>query len=252
MLRGNLQDFGLADILQLIVKGQKSGVFVVRSPSDEVHVTFNEGWVFDVTADSRPNDSKLGSRLVRAGLLSHAALGQTLKRRAETGVPLARLIVEGGHASEEVVMAHATLIASDTLFEIFTWRAGTYEFHDGVMPRPATIEPLAGEQLLMQGIVLTDEWPNIEARVPSPLCFVERRWALPPEQTLDDAPLFASAAPGEPEIGPEEREIHGLCVPGTEVQAVIDRASVHRYEVLRCLSVLVGAHYVRLAEPTDD
>ena len=51
------------------------------------------------------------------------------------------------------------------------------------------------------------------------------------------------------EIGPHERMIHGLCLPGTDVQTIIDRAPIDRFETCRCLSTLIGAGFVNLEPP---
>lgn len=253
-LRGAIEDFGLADILQLIAKSQRSGYIHLANDFDEIKVTVSEAWVTRVEDEGRPGDAKLGNRLVRAGLLTNAELGQALKRRADTGAPITKILVELGLATADTIRQYATLEATEALFDVFTWRSGTYEFQETSVPMDnERIEPISAEALIMQGIVLVDEWPLIKERVPHEKCRVVRKFELPPEPALDEMAMFGLGGDGvgaaETEVGANERVVHELCVPGAFVRAIVDRAPFHRFETYRCLSNLIGLLYVELAPP---
>jgi hypothetical protein len=251
-LKGDVQDFGLADLLQLISKTTKSGLLVLESPSEEITVRLREGWVVDVETD-RPSDAKLGTRLQRAGMLTHAELGLALKKRVESGAPLAEILVDLGYATEETIRQFVTLLATDLLFEVFIWKSGTYAFEEGPPEDgSAWLEPINVEYLLMQGIVLIDEWPSIQQRIPSPGWIVLDRSDLPPFVETDDL-IFPTDEVTEhdkpPQLGDNERLIHELAVPGAEVQTIIDRAPFNRFETCRCLSILLGQDLLALTRP---
>ncbi|MEQ8275531.1 MAG: DUF4388 domain-containing protein [Deltaproteobacteria bacterium] len=253
-LRGPIQDFGLADVLQLIAKAHRSGYIRLTNDIDEVTVTVKEGRVLDVVDEGRPGNAKLGNRLVRAGLLTNAELGQALKRRVETNAPIAHILEELRLATRESIVQYATMEATDALFDIFTWERGTYEFEETAVADPDTaIEPIPADALLMQGIVLVDEWPTIKERIPSERWRVARRFDLPPEPEPEELPMFGLAdSPENPtqlEVGPNERVVHELCAPGHAVRTIADRAPFHRFETFRCLSHLIGFLYIELVAP---
>lgn len=253
-LRGPIQDFGLADVLQLIAKAHRSGYIRITNDIDDLTVTFRDGRVTKVVDEGRPGDAKLGNRLVRAGLLTNAELGQALKRRVETNKPIAYILRELGLATQESIVQYATMEATDALFDVFTWRRGTYEFEEtDVPPSDSPIEPIPADALLMQGIVLIDEWPTIKDRIPDERCRIARRFELPPEPEPEEMPMFGLTegleSATQTEIGPNERVVHELCTPGHAVRTIADRAPFHRFETLRCLSHLIGFLYIDLAEP---
>ena len=254
-LRGSLQDLGLADILQLIFKTKKIGRLRLSNDFDEVWADIHGAWIVNADTDGRPSDAKLGSRLVRAGILTNAELGAALKQRADTGAPIAEILIEEGFATPETITTYATLQATDTVFEVFTWDEGQYHFEERpVADAPAWIEPINGEQLLMHGIVLAAEWPTIKQRVPSGDWRVGYRRALPPEAEVSPDALFGgpdsdNAFGPADDLGANERIVHELAQPRTNVQTVIDRSPFHRLETCRCLSKLVGAGYLRLTSP---
>ncbi len=251
-LRGNTQDFGLADVLQLIAKAGKCGILRCENETDDIRVLIDRGWVINVETAGRPNDAKLGTRLVRAGVITDAELGTALVRRAQTSEPITEIVLDLGIATQETLKHYTTLLATDTLFALFTWETGTYEFMEGAISAPRTfVEAIGLDEMLMQGIVLMDEWPKILKRIPSGGSVVEHRWELPPETEPSAEMMFGdfdmpgtSDAPVE--VGPNERVIYDLCHPGTEVQAVVDQSPFHRFETYRCISNLVGDQFIRL------
>jgi len=251
-LRGNTQDYGLADVLQLIASAGKCGILRCENDVDDIRVLVDSGWVVNVETSGRPNDAKLGTRLVRAGVITDGELGDALVRRAQTSERITEILLDEGLATVETLKHFATLLATDTLFGLFTWSRGTYEFMEGAVSPPRTfVQAVSLDEMLMQGIVLMDEWPVILKRIPSGASLIEHRWPLPPETEPSVDALFGGfeqegEAKASPEVGPNERVVHDLCRPGAEVQAVVDQAPFHRYETYRCISRLIGDHFLRL------
>jgi hypothetical protein len=191
---------------------------------------------------------------MRAGLLTNGELGQALKMRVETGASIAPILQELHFATAESITQYATMEATDTLFDAFTWDRGSYEFEEhGVVAADTAIEPIHTEALLMQGIVLVDEWPTIKKRIPNEKWQIVRRFDLPEELETDDLPMFGltggADVPVDTEVGPNERVVHELCAPGHTIRTIADRAPFHRFETYRCLSHLIGHLYIELAAP---
>ncbi len=254
-LKGRVEDYGLADLFQLLLASRKAGVLLLENDLDEIRVYVRDGWVLDVENELRPTDAALASRLRRAGYLGEAAFGQVLKKRAETGLRMGDIVTELGYAPPDVVRQHATLLAQDALYEPFTWPSGTYAFEEGsVSDRNGWAEPVSLDTLLLNGIGLASDWPQIQKRIPSPLWVVARRWELPPERDPFEVPTFSDVTGMAPhaedeELGPGEREIHDMCDPGMEVQALLELGPMARFETLRALSILIGKGYLRLSPP---
>lgn len=248
-LRGETQDFGFADALQLIVQGSKSGALRCMTPGETVVFGLDRAHVTRVETEGRPTGARLGNRLVRSGLIDRDDLGRILVRRARTQEPLESLVVEFGLVPIEKVQHHVTLLSTDSLLETFLWPTGTYEFIEGGAPEPSPwIVPISLEQLLVQGVPLVHDWPQIDESIPSARTRIADRYDLP---TMDLKPaltpdlLFNGDATSTGEtVGDNERVVHGLCEPGLDVQTVLDRSPFHRMETCRCLRSLLEQQFL--------
>lgn len=251
-LRGYTQDFGLADALQLIVNGSKSGALRCVSQEETVVFGVDEAYITRVETEGRPTGARLGNRLVRASVLTRAELGRVLARRARTQEPVEALVVELGLTDTETVRHHVTLLAADALLETFLWTEGTYELIEGGAPEPSPwIVPISVEQLLMQGVPLVQDWPQIDETIPSANTRIASRRTIPQaavttELTTDLLFGSDSSPQSTSALDENERVVHELCEPGLDVQTVVDRSPFHRMETCRCLRTLVGNELVTL------
>lgn len=255
-LRGQTQDFGLADAIQLIVQSGKSGA--LRCVSNEETVVFgvDAAFVNRVETEGRPTGARLGNRLVGAGVLTREELGRVLVRRARNQEPVESLVVELGLADPQTVQHHVTLLGTDSLLEIFLWADGTYELIEGGAPEPNPwIIPISLEELLVMGIPLVHEWPTIAEAIPSAKMRIAERRMIPDvliSSSFDSASelmFVGDDAGGANGLGDNERLVHGLCEPGLDVQTVLDRSPFHRLETCRCLNALLGQQLLSLRPP---
>ncbi|MCK6548561.1 DUF4388 domain-containing protein [Myxococcota bacterium] len=247
-LRGQIEDFGIADLFQLIVQGGKSGFVTFSDDIDEIRVAFKDGWIVGAENTQRPGASELASRLATLGVITGAQLGRVLKTYAETEEPVARILVEGHYAPLEIVRQLATLQALDLLFEVFTWPAGAYAFEESwVDGAPPWFEPISTDFVLINGIELVDEWPRIQETIPSHQLKVVRVRDLEPRRQhaalVDDLVMPSELVD---EIGDIERHVFELCRPGNVVKTVLERMPTSRFEAARGLSRLVRGGFVRL------
>jgi hypothetical protein len=261
-MQGEVANFGIADVYQLLGRSGKSGLLTFYSDDDEVCVIFLRGMIIGAEINERPSEAELGSRLRRAGLLTRSQLGSVLRRRAETDKGVGDILLELGYASEETITRYATLQNMETLYELFTWGSGTYKFEEQPVDADEHrwCEPLNAEFLLVNGIRLHSEWPMVRDRISSYRLRIVQVRDLPPEQELDDD-FFGldkkTSETDEPEeilseIGENERLVYDLCgLPESTVQLVIDRAPLDRFETLRCVCVLMDWRFIRLDEPTQ-
>ena len=82
LLQGNLQEFSLPNIFQLVKMSAKSGSLTIRRDGESGKIFFRNGMIS--YAYSSPQLLPLGERLVKAGAISPAR-AQAGARRAEEG-----------------------------------------------------------------------------------------------------------------------------------------------------------------------
>lgn len=258
-LRGTLKDFGVAEILQLIAQQTKTGILRLRSGDEEIHVCFDMGNVVRAEHVTANEAHLLGHRLVRAGLITERELEDALEEQRRTLRRLGDVLVDRGAIDRDDLRQMAQLQTTETLYRLFTWKSGTYEFE--AIPvdwdRDA-IQPIRGEALLMEGFRMIDEWPLIRQRIQPGMTF-ERLRELPerpgreskPEPELDLDLAFGSGEPTAPpersgsEIGTNEYRVMELIQSGRSVERLVELSRLGEFETWKALYNLVGAGFLR-------
>jgi hypothetical protein len=167
-LRGNLQDFGIAEVFQLIGQQQKTGLLEVSAGGQTVRLAFDAGGIVWARPVGAREDGVLGERLVRSGLLSQPKLDALYRESESSARPLAALAVDSDAVSEADVQQIENLITNDTIFTVLRWSQGSFDFSPQAIHHKRPKEKLlAAEQILMDGLRMVDEWSAFAARVPS-------------------------------------------------------------------------------------
>jgi Domain of unknown function (DUF4388) len=264
-LKGTLKDFGIADILQLIGQQQKTGHLVLTSKGDAVTVSFQEGNIVRAESSSRTRKDLIGSMLLNAELISEAQLEMALETQKRTLQRLGDVLVTQGFIDAERFKEVVQLQTSETLFRLFTWHSGSYEFEQREVEVDPSVTPLRAESVLMEGFRRVDEWPVVRKRITSLQMTFEKRKELPPARgahdefdlALDDAfaePDARKKEGGKGEfqsVGEKERLCFGLAQPGRTVQRVIELSCLGEFETAKALCNLVNLDYLQAVAPTS-
>ena len=170
-LEGTLADFGIGEILQLIGSQQKTGILFVEGTgeTEEVQVFFRGGKVIRCDVARRDKRDLIGNMMAAAMVISRDQLSSALDTQKKTLKRVGDILVEEGTVTPELLQDFTELQTRETLARLFQWKKGKYRF-DGKPPgfaRP-NINPIACENLLMEGVRMMDEWPLIQARINNP------------------------------------------------------------------------------------
>jgi hypothetical protein len=259
-LKGTLKDFGIADILQLIGQQQKTGVLTLKQRSDSVDVTFKDGNICRAETTSRNRKELIGSMLVAASLVSEQQLEFALETQKRTLQRLGDVLVSQGVITAEKFKSMVQLQTSETLFKLFSWKAGTYEFEQKDVETENTLTPLRAESVLMEGFRRVDEWPVVRKRITSLQMTFEKTKDLPPAElekddfdaALDDAFAEEKKAVNKGEfqsVGENERKCFNLIAPGRTVQRIIELSALGEFETAKALCNLINLEYARGIPP---
>ena len=232
-LRGNLSDFGIGEVFQLIGQQRKTGVLEVDGGGERIHVSFVEGSVVSAATAGPHEDAALGDMLVRAGLLAPERL-VALEGRVEAE-DFRRLVIheEGLHARD--VDAMAELVTRETIFKLLRWSTGSFHFSAHPVRARPDARGWPAEQILMDGLRMVDEWRTFD-----------------PDATREDAVFrqagsfdaYREAVRGESrgQLADAER-LYQLLDGRTPARRAVDRSRVGSFEGARLLTALrrVGA-----------
>ena len=169
-LKGSLEVFGLADILQLIHFQRKSGVLSLEGDKDKVKLFFMEGNIVGAISQKRQEDARLGKVLLKKGSLKDEDLQIALEEQRRTGKALGSILLKRGAVDKEQIREVLTGQVTETVLQLFSWEKGIYEF----IPRPITLDSVGDKEvpitldtqhLLMEGLRILDEWSLLEGRL---------------------------------------------------------------------------------------
>ena len=184
-LQGNLDDFSLPEILQLISVQQKSGVLKLTA-GDEVAVIFFEGGKIVSTRDRRRNArDPLKPFLVRTGRLTDAQMKQIETIEAESKRELTDVLVSGSYITSEGLTQALEHQVQDTLHQLLTWKTGSYHFSGDsrTVPKFAVNVRLNTEGLLMESMRRIDEFGRYKETLSSPAMVLRpKALAMPPKE----------------------------------------------------------------------
>lgn len=167
-LAGNLRTMGLPDILQWLSIGRKSGTLHLERRSIKKRIIFREGDIHSSWSND-PRES-LGQFLIRERLITEEQLFKALLRQETQGRVLGSILVGDGILAEQDLRRTLQAKAEETVYELFLWPDGTFEFREGEVPTDVPVHLQLGvTSVLLEGARRIDEWGRIRRVFPGPL-----------------------------------------------------------------------------------
>jgi tetratricopeptide (TPR) repeat protein len=166
-IKGSLREASLADVVQLLFLGRRSGCLSVASERNFASVWFDDGWI--CFAGMLTRNDRLGERLVAAGRLTQDQLDEAIAvQAAAPGQRLGAVLLRQELITREELDAELRRQVEETIYSLFTWTSGTFSFEAGLTPEDteATVR-LNPEGLLLEGARRVDEWGVIAKKIPS-------------------------------------------------------------------------------------
>jgi hypothetical protein len=205
-LSGDLRTMPLPDILQWIESGRKTGTLQVTRRSVEKRIVFNEGRIHSSSSND-PRES-LGQLLVRDGRVTEEQLFRCLLRQESERRLLGSILVTDGVVTEDALKVTLQLKAEETIYDIFLWPEGQFEFHEGEPPYDVLVHlDLDIREVVFEGVRRIDDWARIRTILPSNrIVFRRIESADAPNDALERQALeLAAAGKSMAEIGLELR-----------------------------------------------
>jgi hypothetical protein len=156
----------LPDVLQWIASGRKTGTLHVERRSVQQRIILREGNIFSSWSND-PRES-LGQFLIRLRLVTEEQLFRALLAQEEKGRLLGSILVADGVLSEDDLKRALKAKAEETVYDLFLWPSGQFEFREGEFPENIliTFESLV-TPVILEGIRRVDEWQRIRAVFPT-------------------------------------------------------------------------------------
>ncbi len=162
LLQGNLKEFSLPNIFQLVKMSAKSGALTIRRGDAWGKIYFRSGLIY--YAHSVPQHLPIGQRLVKSGAVTAEQLKVALERqkRSGEGARIGAVLLEAGAIDRATLEQAVREQIQDAAFDFFSWADGEFEFgaDDQVADEDIVVE-MTVETVIMEGCRRIDEWELI-------------------------------------------------------------------------------------------
>lgn len=168
-LKGNLRDFTITQLLNLVNLAKKTGTLVVQGSSQTARITFREGKL--AYAEISNEDNGLGAILHKSRIITKAQYN-TISTRANTisDKELGLMLINAGYVTQRDVIASLQSHFLDIIQRLFSWVEGGFQFNANEnlsqdrIPIRMDLENIIieGSRRLREWEQLQDELPNLD------------------------------------------------------------------------------------------
>ena len=171
-LKGNLSTVNLADVFQVLSRGNSTGLLRIQAPEGPRFVEIQNGAIS--IAGRSAGRILLGDLLLSRGLLDEQRLEGALVIQRETNKMLGQVLLDQQLVSLEALEEALRFQVEEEVCELFTLGKGEFDFLAGAA-LDAKIAPGGGlvklsidpNSLLLEAARRADEWKAIEKRIPN-------------------------------------------------------------------------------------
>lgn len=171
-LNGKLEDVSLADVMQFIHLGRRTGTLSLARSGDEAEIGFHRGQI--VSAWS-PSAQRLADLLVDQGMVLPETMSEMLRRQnaEQPRRSLGQILVTSGTLELDQIRQAIETQIEETVYELVTWSSGAFEFaldelkpNEDIAMYPGDVIPklnLNTQMLLLEASRIMDEARRVEA-----------------------------------------------------------------------------------------
>jgi hypothetical protein len=176
-IKGNLCDFTLTQLLNLINLAQKTGTLVVEDSNEAAEIYFSEGRL--AYAQLGELDNSLAGILHQSNLLTASQYrGIKANVNGMSDKELGLLLVNANYFSQYDILSSLQTHFVDVLNRLFTWMEGVFRFDADITPPEDKITVRVNlENIILEGSRQLQELEQLEEEIPSldiALKFVDR------------------------------------------------------------------------------
>jgi Domain of unknown function (DUF4388) len=166
-LKGNLRDFPITQLLNLVNVARKTGTLVVERSQEQVYLSFSEGKLS--YARNGAAAAGLTTVLYHAKKLN-AAQVRAINERAGgmSDKELGLLLINSNYISQQEILASLQAYYLNLVNRLFTWGEGLFNFDNDLLPPKDKITVRINlENLIIEGTRKMREWEQLQGEIPS-------------------------------------------------------------------------------------
>lgn len=235
-LQGNLRDFSVTEVLQLLGSQQKTGALTLDWNTERAVIYMQEGRIVSTREPGMPSDDPLLKFLIKVHRLSDEQRRGLLSLHRESSRDLEDLLVNGRYLdAEELQMFLERQILTD-LTGVVRWDNGNYRFDPKKKwPQQPPQVRLSMEGALIEAARRVDEQKRFVAVFRDPYELIGVRDLPDPDEPLSE----------------EEKELFGIIDGNHTVAEIAEAAPLSEYEAYESLHRMLEAQWIEVVGRRD-
>lgn len=237
-LKGNLRDFSVTQLLNLISLARKTGALTIESDGTTARMYFREGRLLHASIAGQ--DDQLTAILQRAGKLTPEQ-AQIIRTRSQvhTDKELGLLLINAGYLSQDDILSSIKQHILDVVYYLFPFTEGRFHFEpDQLPPADRIIVSLDLESIIMEGSRRIKEWERLREELPD----------------LDVALKFAER-PRTPlrhiQLNVDEWRVISFINGRNTIRQIAQHNGLGEFQIRKIVYGLLAAGLVELVEPAE-
>jgi tetratricopeptide (TPR) repeat protein len=240
--QGDISSIALSDVFQNLATNQKTGTLTIDSGGHERHIQFRDGKIVSF-ADGEA--FSIADWLADKEIVDRERMDEALRRyRKSKKKTLGEILRDLGTIGLEDYRAYLSDLLKETLYEVLSFREGTFEFHEGLLAEEHSDRETFGlgielppQSIMMEAARRMDDWQKIRLHIPSE----NEIYLVPPaerERLLEEASDDLT------------REAIELMDGTLTLRQVIGKLPYSRFDGCRALAGLIAGKKVRPLDGT--
>jgi len=236
-LKGNLRDFSLTQLLNLVNLARKTGALQLsHAPSSPAKLFFRVGKLIDAGLDGQAPE--LTTLLYRIGRISAEQQKSILAHASvRTDKELALLLISANYVNQADIVQAVRSHLLDTVYLLFTWNDGAFFFEPIVLPSDDRITvPIHLEGVIMEGTRRVQEWEALQDELPD--LDLAMRFSERPNTNLRDISLSV-----------DEWRVISFINPRNSIKQIADVNKMNDFQIRKIVYRMMQAGLVELTHP---
>ena len=230
-LRGNLRDFTLTQLLNLVILAKKTGALALLEGNSQATVYFREGMLVHLSLDGQARN--LCNLLKRVGKINEAE-SRLLPQEARSEKEWGLLLINTGLINRADIIEAVRCHTLERVYRLFTWAEGNFLFEPNVLPPDDKITvPLHLENVILEGSRRVGERKRLEKELPD--LGMALRFTTQPEVRLKRI-----------ELSPDEWRVVSSIDSSRSIQEIAQAHSLTDFQIRKIVYGLLSAGLVEL------
>lgn len=233
-LKGNLRDFGTAQLLNLINLARKTGTLTIGTREAQARLCFKEGRLVYATLNGQGDH--LTEVLRRSGKITEEQARAIQSRSdVQNDKELGLLLINAGYVNQEDVVQSVRSYILNNVYPLFTCSEGTFRFEANELPFEDRITiPIELENVIMEGSRRLEESERLREELPD--LDVALKFAERPSTRLRDISLNV-----------EEWRVVSFINPRNTIRQIAQYNNMSDFQIRKIVYGLLQAGLVELA-----